>query len=140
MASEVLLKLALYTGEDRYREMAARILSLVAGVAPRMPSGFGHLLGALDLFLSSPHEIAIVGEPGAPATNALLRTVFNRYLPGKVVAFARPGGGGESAIHLLSGRDQVGDSSTAWVCRNFYCEAPVTDPDALDLQLRLLAT
>ncbi len=140
VASEVLLKLALYTGEDRYREMAARILSLVAGVAPRMPSGFGHLLGALDLFLSSPHEIAIVGEPGAPATNALLRTVFNRYLPGKVVAFARPGGGGESAIHLLSGRDQVGDSPTAWVCRNFYCEAPVTDPDALDLQLRPLAT
>lgn len=141
VATEILLKLALYTGEDRYRELAARTLRLVAGMAPRMPSGFGHLLGALDLFLSSPHQIAIVGDPEAPATKELLRTIFGRYLPGKVVALSRPSVVTDSSkpihseIPILSGRYQIKDSPTAWVCRNFHCEAPVTDPDALANQL-----
>jgi uncharacterized protein YyaL (SSP411 family) len=135
VAAEVLIRLSLYTGDHRYRDEAERILRLVAGVTPRMPSGFGHLLGALDLFLSTPAEIAVVGDPASPVTARMLQTIFSRYLPGKVVALARPGSTPDPDLHLLDGRPAGTGPVTAYVCQNFRCLAPVTSPEDLQRQL-----
>ncbi len=134
VAAHLLLRLALWTGEDRYRDMAERILLLMQSALQRMPSGFGHLLCALDLYLAAPHEIAIVGDPQAPATRALLDAVFQRYLPNRVVALAAPGQG-STGIPLLDGRVAVEERATAYLCRRFVCRAPVTDAAELAAQL-----
>jgi uncharacterized protein YyaL (SSP411 family) len=39
-------------------------------------------------------------------------------------------------VPLLEGRARLGDRPTAYVCRSFACQVPVTDPDALAEQLR----
>jgi uncharacterized protein YyaL (SSP411 family) len=136
VATHVLLRLALLTGEVRYRHLAERTLRLLAPAVRRAPSAFGHLLCALDLDLASPYEIAIVGPPGAAETEALVETVFTRYLPNKVVAFAAPGDDEAGrAIRLLEGRGTLDQRTTAYVCRNYYCEAPVTEVAALQAQL-----
>ena len=41
----------------------------------------------------------------------------------------------DEAIPLLASRPQVNDSGTAYVCRRFVCETPVTDADELAAQL-----
>ncbi len=128
VAVHVLTRLSLLTGEERYRRMAEEISQLMKPAMMRAPSAFGHLLSALDLFLTSAYEIAIVGEPEAQDTRALIDTVFKRYLPNKVVAFAAPNDlKAAQAIKLLEGRGRIDGRATAYVCRNFYCEAPVTD-------------
>src|SRR5215475_3828976 len=131
-AASALTRLSLFTGEDRYRKTAETIFRLMKPGMMRAPSAFGRLLSALDLFLASPYEIAIIGAPDDAETRAMIDVVFKRYLPNKVIAFA-PGAGSNasSAIKLLEGRDMIDGKATAYVCRNFYCEAPQTRAEGL---------
>jgi hypothetical protein len=82
-------------------------------------------------------EIAIVGEPDEPDTQALLDAVRRRYLPHAVLAVAVPG---ETAalgarIPLLQGRQAIGGRATAYVCREMACKLPVHTPQELEAQL-----
>lgn len=136
VAAQLLLRFALLTGEESYRQKAERILKLLKQAMVSSPTAFGHLLCALDFSLSSPHEIAIVGSPDAADTRQLVNSVFDRYLPNKVVALADPTDKrAANTIKLLEGRTQIEGKATAYVCRNFYCEAPVTDKSRLEEQL-----
>ncbi|HYE72978.1 MAG TPA: thioredoxin domain-containing protein, partial [Blastocatellia bacterium] len=100
------------------------------------PSAFGQLLCAIDFHLSSPYEIAIIGAPDAEGTRKLTSVVFSHYLPNKVIAVASPKDKRSiKAIKLLEGRTQINGQATAYVCHNYYCEAPVTEPEKLAEQL-----
>src|SRR6266498_4405697 len=132
VAASALIRLSLLTGVDRYRGMAEMILRLVKPAMMRAPSAFGRMLSALDLFLASPYEIAIIGAPEAPETRAMVDLVFKRYLPNKVVAFAPDADSKASqTVKLLEGRGRIDGKATAYVCRNFYCEAPQTSAEGL---------
>ncbi|MCG3159825.1 MAG: hypothetical protein JMDDDDMK_00845 [Acidobacteria bacterium] len=136
VAAAALLRLSLFTGEDRYRQIAETILRLMKSTMMRAPSAFGYLLSALDLLLASPYEIAIIGAPEAEDTRAMINVVFKRYLPNKVVAFAPEADSRASrTIKLLEGRDRIDGKATAYVCRDFYCESPTTDAGKLAEQL-----
>jgi uncharacterized protein len=132
VAASALTRLALFTGEARYRKMAETILQLMKPAMMRAPSAFGRMLSVLDLFLASTYEIAIVGAPDSPETRAMVDVVFKRYLPNKVVAFAPDADSKASeTIKLLEGRGRINGATAAYVCRNFYCQAPQTSAEAL---------
>jgi len=136
IAAEVLLRLGTLTGNQDYQRRAATILRLTANGMLRYPSGFGHLLCALDFYLDTPKEIALLGLADAPQTIALAREIWSRYLPNKVVAQAEPGqGAAANAIPLLQGRMELNGQATAYVCEHFTCKAPVTTPTELAAQL-----
>ncbi len=134
VAAAALQRLAMFTNEARYRDYAERTMKLLANQISRFPNAFGHLLCALDLHLSNAHEIALVGDRNAAGTTALIDAVFSRYLPNKVVACAAPQAA--SAIPLLADRTQVDGKATAYVCHNYYCEAPVTEAAELIASLK----
>jgi uncharacterized protein YyaL (SSP411 family) len=136
-ATLALLRLAELTGTERFREVAERVLASFAEPMARYPGAFGHLLSALDLFLAVPQEVAIVGRPGEPDTDALLRVVRRSYLPNTVVALRRPDEGEEAAelIPLLAQRAAIDGAATAYVCERFACQRPVTTPEDLAWQL-----
>ncbi len=133
MAATVLLRLAAFTGEGRYREMAEDALRMVQPLPASYPTAFAQWLCALDFALGRPREIAIVGDPAGADTHALLRVVRGAYRPNQVVAVGRPTEA--SSIPLLTGRTPMDGHATAFVCENFACRLPVTDPDALEAQL-----
>jgi uncharacterized protein YyaL (SSP411 family) len=136
VAAEVLLRLALLTGEEEYEQAGVSALRLVAPLLSRAPSAFGHALGALDLYLSSVKEIAIVGEPSAADTRALVWEIWRRYAPNVVLAVGRPGDGEAAAvIPLLADRPALDGKAAAYVCEHFACRLPVTEPAALAAQL-----
>ena len=124
-----LLRLEALTGEHAYGEWALGTLRLLHEVAPRFPTAFGHLLQAVDFFLSPTREVALVGGELAP----LERAVRDRFRPHLVLA----GGpeNAETAVPLLEGRTTVGDRAAAYVCENFSCRMPVTDPEELEALL-----
>ncbi|MDP8923876.1 MAG: thioredoxin domain-containing protein [Chloroflexota bacterium] len=134
VAADALQRLALLTGEERYRQAAEGALRLLATTAAQHPTGFGRLLSAVDFALGSPKEIAVIGQPDAADTLRLLRVVFDRFLPNRVVAAAAPGAIPPS-IPLLEGRDARDGRATAYVCQNYTCQAPVTSPEELAAQL-----
>jgi uncharacterized protein YyaL (SSP411 family) len=133
MAVTVLLRLAALTGDGRYREAAERALGLVAGVVGRYPSGFGQWLSALDFALGPVAEVAIVGDPGAPDTEALLAVLRSGFRPDLAIACAAEPDA--SPIGLLHDRARRDGRATAYVCQGFACRLPVTTPDALADQL-----
>jgi uncharacterized protein YyaL (SSP411 family) len=125
VAADVLLRLAVLTGDERYRRAAEGVLELLREEMARYPLGFARSLNALDFFLGRPREIAIVGEPGAEDTDSMVRAAFEPFLPNRVIA------GGRAAIPLLESRDRRDGNATAYVCEHYVCQAPTTDPEEL---------
>ena len=136
MATTVLLRLAAFTGEGRYREAAERALGTVTPYLVRYPTGFAQWLVAASLAASDIVEVAIVGDAADPATRALLAPVSTTWRPQQVLAVAPPDGVAASGIPLLRDRVAIDGNPTAYVCRNFVCNLPVTDAAALEAQLR----
>ncbi len=136
VAAEVLLQLAALTGDEGYARKAVALFRLLSDNLKRYGSAFGRLLCALDFHLSTPKEIAVVGEAGGDETRALLREVWARYLPNKIVAQAAEGDARTAElVPLLRDRPMVGGRATAYVCEHYACQQPVASPEELGLQL-----
>jgi uncharacterized protein len=127
-----LLRLTAFTAERSYEGPALEVLRLLHQAAGRHPQAFGHLLQALCFHLSPKREVAIVGD----SLDRLAEEVRRRYRPTIVLA-----GGisddpeAEAAVPLLEGRTPVEGKPAAYVCENFACKVPVTEPEALERQL-----
>jgi uncharacterized protein YyaL (SSP411 family) len=134
VAADVLLRLAALTGEGAYRDAAERAIRTVTPLAARYPTAFARWLQAIDFSLADVAEVAVVGDLEDPRTRELLRVAAGGFGPHRVVA-ASALAGQASAIPLLHDRPRLEDRPTAYVCRGFACQAPVTDPDALRDQL-----
>jgi uncharacterized protein YyaL (SSP411 family) len=133
MAASVLLRLAALSGEARLRELAEAAIREVQPAAGAYPTAFAQWLCALDFALASPKEVAIVGDPDASGTRALLAVLRARYRPHQVVALGRPDEA--PGVPLLEGRAPVDGRPTAFVCLGFTCRLPVTEPAALEAEL-----
>ena len=136
VAAEILQRLALLTGDAELERIGVSALRLVGPLLTRAPSAFGHALGALDLYLSSAKEVAVVGDPTAAATRALVHEVWRRYTPNLVLAVAR-GSDPEAAevVPLLADRSLLDGKPAAYVCERFVCQRPVSQPADLAAQL-----
>lgn len=136
VAADLFLRLAVFTGNEDYQRKAGAIFRLMRDSIARYPSAFGRLLCALDFHLTTPREIAIVRAREGTGERELLREVWRRYLPSKVVAQAIEGD--ERAMKLaplLSGRSALNGRATAYVCEHYTCKQPVTTPTELAAQL-----
>lgn len=132
MAAGVLLRLAAYTADARYSSAAEQVLARVQASATRYPTAFAQTLQALDFYASAPAEVALVGPLQDSSMAELLAELREPYRPHQVLALLQPLAG--SAIPLLHGRVQLGGQATAYVCRNFACQLPVTTRAALHRQ------
>ncbi|HEY1297309.1 MAG TPA: thioredoxin domain-containing protein [Chloroflexota bacterium] len=125
VAADVLLRLAVLTDRQSYRDAAESVLLVVRDAMARYPLGFARALNALDFFLDRPREVAIIGQAGASDTRALRRAVFEPFVPNKVVA------GPGADIPLLEGREHRNGHAAAYVCEHYVCQAPTGDPEVL---------
>ena len=131
-----LQKLAILLDREDYRERAATMLKVFGAGPDRQPFQHERLLTGIAAWHDGFQEIAIVGAPDDPRTQALLRTVYGIYLPNKIVARLNPADAeAPRRIPLLAERAQIDARPTAYVCRNYTCRQPTTDPDKLKKQL-----
>jgi len=122
MLAFVLLRLARIWGDDELERKAVDALRLVRDLLPRAPQAFGWALCALELHLSPPRELAIVGGSESDVARAALRG----FDPNGVVAFGPAGD-----VPLLEGKSLVDGKPAVYVCERFACRAPVTDAKQL---------
>ena len=133
VATEVLLKLAVITGNEEYRVKAATPLRTLKDLMGRAPAGTGQWLAALDFYVSTPKEVVIIGPREDSKTAALLQTVNGNFHPNKVLVGAE--NEGEHGLPLLESRGMINGEPTAYVCENYTCQLPVTTPEELSVQL-----
>ena len=143
-AAGALLSYAALTGSFRHREAAVAALGVVGPIADRFPRAAGAGLAVAEAVLAGPAEIAVVGPAADPRTGELHRAAALLAPPGAVLALGDGGtgtdgsgdggtatdgsGDGAAAVPLLEGRHLVGGSPTVYVCREFTCRTPLTDP------------
>ena len=128
VAAHVLARLSFHLGRDDLREEAARALRAWARAIGRQPRAFARSLAVVDLLLEGPVELAFVGKADASDLRALRREIGRRYLPNRVVEHADPAGAAPEGLPLMAGRTLVDGRAALYVCRNFACRRPVTDP------------
>ena len=138
VAADVLLRLALLTGEPDYDRRARSILRAVAPALDRQPSAFGRMLSAVDRSFSAPIDAVIAGDPTDEATAALRHVVAGPYAPDLVIAHA-PSDGSMAGWPLFEGKVPRDGMATAYVCRGYACEAPTRDPHEAAAQVARLA-
>ncbi|HEX7974875.1 MAG TPA: thioredoxin domain-containing protein, partial [Anaerolineales bacterium] len=134
LAATALLQLAAFTGSGEYRDLAEAMLGGVQATAVRYPTAFSNWLCAIDLASNPILEVAILGDPADPLTQALVAPLWTAYRPHALLAlssFPPP----SIAPPLLQDRPLVSDRPTAYVCRNFACQRPVNDPQEFLQQL-----
>ena len=139
MATDVLLKMAVITGNVEYERKAVAGLRSVREMMLQFPAAAGNWLSALDFYLSSAKEIAIIGERAAEDTSALVAEVYRHFLPNRVF-LGLSGAEGEdvsslAGMPLLEGRERVEGRATAYVCENYVCNLPTSDAKELARQL-----
>jgi hypothetical protein len=118
MLAYVLLRLARIYGDDELERRAVGVLRLLGVSMARGPSEFAWALNALDLYLATPREIALIGPPDSEVARAAL----DPFDPNAVVAF-----GPAEGVPLLEGKDYVEGKPAVYVCERFACQRPVTN-------------
>ncbi len=119
---------AALTGVTEYRDAAERSLGIATALAPRAPRAAGWGLAAATALLAGPLEVAIVVRSDDAAAAQWHRTALMGTSPGMVVAI---GVDADSEAPLLRDRPAIGGRPTAYVCRGFVCDAPVTSLEQL---------
>lgn len=136
VAVQVLLKLSAYTGDKRFAQSAEKALKSVSAQLENYPTGLTNWLIGLDYRLNPPKEVAISGDIEAETTKKMLRIISETYRPDVVVALQPAGKDYSEEIPLLKDRLQLKRETTAYVCKNFTCELPTTDPENMRMMLQ----
>jgi uncharacterized protein len=133
-----LLRMEAMTQHDGYGEKARQSLSHFGQVMQQAPQGTTRFLSALDFSLTKPKQIVIAGSREGDDTRNLLRFVHAHFIPNKILILADESESDETGMSFapfLRGLTRIGGLATAYVCENYTCELPVTDPDKLSAML-----
>jgi hypothetical protein len=123
------LRIAEMTGDASARSRAQGTFDFFGARVAQTALGSSALLSALDFSRGGVRQVFLAGKRGDPALEALARAVWRDPDPHRVLALAEPGV--EEMLPPAKGKTPVGGRAAAYVCRDFACLAPVTDPAAL---------
>jgi uncharacterized protein YyaL (SSP411 family) len=137
LAAWALLRLGRLTGRADLEEVAEGTLRAYQRLLEEAPGAFHQMLIAVDLFAGPRREIVIAGPADAEETKALVRVVRSMFLPRAMLLWTKGDGERAGAVSaLLEGKTMVGGRPAAYVCRDQVCDAPLTEPAALEAALR----
>ncbi len=124
-----LLRLAQFTGHEEWRKAAESTLAAFGSRLREHPLSLTAMLAALDFQRTPPRQVVIAGRRGAPDASALVERVHRRFAPNKILMLAEDISASGMKLPPIDGK------AAAYVCENWTCRLPVTDPSALDAQL-----
>nr|XP_031829780.1 spermatogenesis-associated protein 20 [Nomia melanderi] len=134
IAAENLLRLADYLDRGELKDKAVRLFGAFRRMLMQRPIALPQLVSALVRYHDDATQIFIAGKRGAKDTEDLLRVVYDRLVPGRILILADP----EESDGLLCRKNEhmnkmkpLDGQATAYVCRRRACSLPVTSPDRL---------
>jgi uncharacterized protein YyaL (SSP411 family) len=129
-----LLRLAQFTGRAVYRDSAERAIKAFSQRLNLAPVALPQMLTACEFQLSEPRQIVLVGEKSAPDTQSLVRTLYEGFIPNRIVVLVDS----QETRQVLAQRIPaiepmlaVEGRASAYVCRNYTCQLPVNEPSKL---------
>lgn len=127
-----LLRLGRMIGKTEWEQMADKAQKLFGRDIKKAPTGFGAALQSIEFSIGVSREIVIAGFKDDPDTKKMLRLLQDQFLTGTVVLLNDPGDDKiKDLASYLSDFEMQDGKATAYVCRDFTCELPTTDPDKM---------
>ncbi|GIP32557.1 thioredoxin domain-containing protein [Paenibacillus sp. J2TS4] len=130
-----LLKLAKYTSREELSQKADEQLRAFTGTVEQYPAGYSLFVSAVDFAFGPGKEIVIAGNPDGEDTRRMLRAVQTRYSPNAISILVPEGEKGEQVrewIPLVQDKVSIDGKATAYICENYACQSPITDPEKLE--------
>ncbi|MDE2485314.1 MAG: DUF255 domain-containing protein [candidate division NC10 bacterium] len=137
VAASALARLSFHQARDELRRAAERAIAAFGKQIAFYPHVFAKSLAVADLLLEGPVELALIGEPAEVGYETLRMEVGRHYLPNRIIAHHDPTEG-EPTVPMVKGKGLVNGRATLYICRNFTCQAPITDPAQVAEALSLL--
>jgi uncharacterized protein YyaL (SSP411 family) len=129
-----LARLARVLNKNEFQHSAARIIGAFHTTLDRMGIALPQMLAALDAAVTEPVQLVVAGQLGESSIAELLRVIRKRYLPNKIVLLADGKEGQkwlEQHIETIRQMTPVDGKPAVYLCRDFTCELPVTEPGQL---------
>ncbi len=133
LAVEALLKMAAFSENDAWHQLAEKSLASMAGSFSNYPTAFSRWLSAADFYVNKTRQIAIIGDIFDTYTKLFLQEINRPYHPNTIVA--------ASALPVLKGspqlladRPMIAEKTTIYICEGFVCQKPLTTLDELKKQ------
>jgi uncharacterized protein len=127
VAVSALARLSFHYDRPDLREAAIGGIRAYGRQIARYPRAFAKTLIAVDLLAEGPIELALIGAPVDPGLEALQLAIREVFLPHRVIATGN-GTGTQSTHPLLAGKGLVEGKAALYICRNFSCQRPLTNP------------
>ena len=129
-----LIRIGRITGNAALEEKANEIFEAFGQEVARGASNFTQLLNALDFAVGPSFEVVIAGNENADDTNTMLASLWKQFSPNKVVLF-RPEMDAIPPVSKLApfteNQRTMNGKATAYVCQNYTCNLPTTDPNKM---------
>jgi len=124
-----LLRIGRITGDASYEEAAENLAKAFSAAVDQAPSAYTQLLLGLDFGIGPSYEIVIAGECGREDTEKMIEALREVYVPNKVVLLRDSGSGITDIAPFTKEQQTIGGKAAAYVCMNYECDLPVTDPE-----------
>jgi len=122
VATLALLKLAVITGREDFRQPAGATLHLFAARLQQQPAALAYLLHAVDFSLDEPRRVVIAGDANSTKFRELLCAAHAVYQPNKIVL------GNTGAVEPFARTLPAKGEAIVYICTGNACQPPTDDP------------
>jgi len=122
-----LIRLARMTGSAELEQRAAGIIGAFSQKVTRLPSAFTYMMSAFMFAEDRSYEVVLAGNRDSAGGKAMLHAIRKQFIPNKVVLWQN-----DELTKIASytaNQKALGGKATAYICENFQCNLPVTDPE-----------
>lgn len=134
-----LLRFSRLNGDSQQEARAKRVLALYSPFFAKVADQFSYQISALDFMLQPSSEIALVVNGDEKQYQDMVWAVHQNYLPNTVSLIKQADNAALAASPLFEKRELLNGKNTAYICRNFTCDAPINDVDSLATAAKSLA-
>ncbi|MBI4878832.1 MAG: thioredoxin domain-containing protein [Planctomycetes bacterium] len=135
VAVKNLLRLSHLLASAELRKRAGRCLEAYGASLRNSPLAFPELLTAAAMYLEPPREAVFAGTRGAADLEALVAAYYREFRPFRVLALAEAGAAARPpdalVLELIEGKTPVRGQAAVYLCQDYTCFSPVTDPAEL---------
>jgi len=138
VAASALARLSFHWDRPDFREAASAALRAYGRQMARYPRAFAKSLTVVDFLTEGPAELALIYPAGHAKNDALTEATRTVFVPNRIIASSSSDS--PSAHPLLVDKQPVGDMPTLFMCRDFACQRPLTDPQEARAALTAIGT
>ena len=125
-----MIKIARITANSVFEERATLMASVFSKQISNQPASFSMHMNAIDFMLGPSFEIVIAGDRNSEKTHEFIRALAGEYLPNKIVLLKDEANETEISriAHYTKDHKPIDGKPVAYVCSNYKCSLPTSDP------------